>query len=134
MGCNHTTMVFALARRKHKVNARFCLIKPMSMGFLLLCSSDNNLRTIQIQIQLYTDSTYEYTRLAEKMIKLQISGSNELYLTVLTTSNRYSNCSGRGYLTLVMRYAIAIISYYYVKTCLIILLYSPIIVSCSFNA
>jgi hypothetical protein len=104
------------------------------MGFLLLCSSDNNLRTIQIQIQLYNDSTYEYTRLAEKMIKLQISESNELHLTVLTTSNRYSNCSGRGYLTLIVRYAIAIISYYYVKTCLIILLYSPIIVSCSFNA
>ena len=131
MGYNHTTTVFALARRKHKVNASFCLIKPMSMGFLLLCSFDNNLRTIQIQIQLYNDSTYEYTRLAEKMIKLQISGSNELHLTVLTTSNRYSNCSGRGYLTLIVRYApyaITIISYYYVKTCLIILLYSPIIV------
>jgi hypothetical protein len=70
----------------------------------------------------------------KKMIKLQISGSNELHLTVLTTSNRYSNCSGRGYLTLIVRYAIAIISYYYVKTCLIILLYSPIIVPCSFNA
>jgi hypothetical protein len=128
MGCNHTTTVFALARRKHKVNASFCLIKPMSMGFLLLCSFDNNLRPIQIQIQLYNDSTYEHTRLAEKIIKLQISGSNELHLTVLTTSNRYGNCSGGGYLTLVMRYAIAIISYYYVKTCLIILLYSPIIV------
>jgi hypothetical protein len=128
MGCNHTITVFALTRRKHKVNARFCLIKPMSMGFLLLSSSDNNLRTIQIQIQLSNDSTYEYTRLAEKMIKLQISGSNGLYLTVLTTSNGYSNYSGRGYLTLIVRYAITIISYYYVKTCLMILLYSPIIV------
>jgi hypothetical protein len=68
------------------------------------------------------------------MIKLQISGSNGLHLTVLTTSSGYSNCSGRGYLTLVVRYAIAIISYYYVKTCLINLLYSPIIVHCSFNA
>jgi hypothetical protein len=104
------------------------------MSFLLLCLSDNNLRTIQIQIQLSNDSTYEYTRLAEKMMKLQISGSNGLHLTVLATSNGYSNCSGRGYLTLIVRYAITITSYYYVKTCLIILLYSPIIVPCSFNA
>jgi hypothetical protein len=130
MGCNHTATVFALTRRKREKNARFCLIKPMSMGFLLTCSSDNNLRTIQIQVQLSNDSTYEYTQLAEKMTKLQISGSNGLHLTVRTTSNGYSNCSGPGYLTLVVRYAIAIISYYYVKTCLIILLYSPIIVHC----